>query len=74
MKIIALISLLLTLYSCAPNYKFKITTSRGDTFYCNFFNETENGCILFNKNPGLNNTPGEPYMFCGKYTVEKINY
>lgn len=72
MKIIALISILLVLYSCVPNYKYKITNSKGETFYCNFYNETENGCVLFNKSPGLNNTPGEPYMICGKYTIENL--
>lgn len=29
-------------------------------------------CILFNKSPGLNNTPGEPYMVCGKYKIKKL--
>ena len=72
MKRIALISLLLLLFSCVPTYKYKITNSRGNSFYCNFYNETSNGCILFNKNPGLNNTPGEPHMICGKYRIEKL--
>ena len=72
MKRIVLIPLLLVLFSCVPTYKYKITTSIGDTFYCNFYNETGDECILFNKNPGLNNTPGEPFMFCGYYKIEKL--
>jgi hypothetical protein len=64
--------LLLVLFSCVPKYKYKIINSKGDKFYCNFYNETSQGCILFNKNPGLNNTPGEPFIICGNYKIEKL--
>lgn len=72
MKKLFLLSLVILFTSCTSKYKYLIKDKRGDSFYCNFYNETGDGCILFNKNLGLNNTPGDPYMICGKYKVEKL--
>jgi hypothetical protein len=72
MKIFELIFVISILFSCGPSYNYKITDSKNRIFYCNFYNETSNGCVLFNKSPGLHNTPGEPYMICGFYKIEKL--
>ena len=39
---------------------------------CNFYNENEDGCIMFNDRPGTDNTPGTPTILCGNYTIRKM--
>lgn len=72
MKKVSLILLILVLFSCVPKYKYKITTQRGETFYCTSYVGLENGCISFDKSPGLNNTPSETHTICGIYKIEKL--
>lgn len=71
MKKIFLI-VLLFLCSCSSNYRYQITDKKGNTYFCNFYNETMDGCILFNDKPGYNNTPGYPTRLCGDYIIEKL--
>ena len=73
MKTFTVISLMIILFSCGPRYQYRITSSNGQEYYCNFYNITGDSCVLFHKNQGLNNTPGEPYKLCGKYKIENLN-
>ena len=63
---------LIFLYSCTPKYHFRIVDEKGDIYFCNFYNETSDGCIMFNDKPGYDNTPGFPTRLCGDYTIKKL--
>lgn len=68
-----LLILALTLTSCTSKYKYLIKDSHGDYYLCNFYNETGDGCILFNDKPGYdNNEVGYPTRLCSPYTVKKL--
>ena len=41
-------------------------------FYCNLYNKTGDGCIMFNDEPGKDNTPGTPTILCGNYSIRKM--
>lgn len=66
------IVLLFLLFSCGPKYKYKIFDRKGEIYYCNTINVTNNGCVMFNNHPGLNNTPGIPTIICGYYRIKKL--
>ena len=71
LNIIIFLLLVISFTSCECNcdYKYTITDNRGIVYYCNFYNKTEDGCILFNNMPGVNNEPGTPIIVCGNYTI-----
>jgi hypothetical protein len=72
-KLVFLIGLSL-LVSCGSggDYKYVIYDNRGEGYLCNFYNETDDGCIMFNAQPGEDNTPGIPTIICGNYTINKL--
>ena len=72
-KIILLLALIITILSCSQDYKYKYTIydNKGAVYYANFYEENEDGCIMFNNYPGLDNTPGKPTIICGNYTIVK---
>lgn len=49
-----------------------IVDNRGNYFYTNVYNETGNGCILFNDEPGKDGTPGKPTVICGNYSIQSL--
>lgn len=65
--------LFISITSCESNYDYKYTIydNRGIVYYCNFYNKNEDGCILFNNMPGVNNEPGTPTILCGNFTIEE---
>ena len=73
-KLILLLSIVATITSCSYDgkYKYAIYNNKGVLYYANFYEENEDGCIMFNDRPGLDNTPGKPTLICGDYTIEKI--
>ena len=62
------------LFSCeySGNYKYIIIDNRGEVYECNFYDENEDGCVMFNDEPGKNNEPGTPTILCGNYTIRKM--
>lgn len=61
------------LSSCFPsNYKYRITNSEGDDYFCNFYKVTTDGCIMFNDKPGYSNTPGIPTIICDDYKIKQL--
>lgn len=73
-KLILILTTAIVVSSCGHNdkYTYLVKDIRGNRFYCNFYNETGNGCIMFNNEPGDNNTPGKPTVVCGSYTIQKL--
>jgi len=73
-KLILLLSIVATMVSCSYDgkYKYAIYNNRGVLYYANFYVENEDGCIMFNDCPGLDNTPGKPTIICGDYTIKKL--
>jgi hypothetical protein len=74
-KLILILTTVIVVSSCgesSSNYKYLIYDNRGQIFECNFYNENEDGCIMFNNQPGQDNTPGTPTILCGNYTIRKI--
>jgi hypothetical protein len=71
LKFILVLFVGLSLYSCECDcdYKYLIYDNHGNVYQCNFYNENEDGCILFNDTPGENNDPGTPTIICGNYTI-----
>jgi len=57
---------------CGGDYKYFIRDNYGNRYYCNFYNENEDGCIMFNDRPGTNKTTGMPTIICGDYTIRKL--
>ena len=74
-KLILILTATIVLSSCSEysgNYKYFIIDNRGMVYECNFYNENEDGCIMFNDRPGKDNTPGTPTILCGNYTIRKM--
>lgn len=73
-KLILLLAVAASITSCSYDlkYKYAIFNNRGELYYANFYEENEDGCIMFNNCPGLDNTPGEPTLICGDYTIRKL--
>ena len=74
-KLILILTTAIVVSSCgesSSNYKYLIYDNRGQIFECNFYNENEDGCIMFNNRPGQDNTPGTPTILCGNYTIQKM--
>jgi hypothetical protein len=74
-KLILILITTIVVFSCGEGsgkYKYLILDNRGMIYECNFYNENEDGCIMFNNRPGENNTPGTPTIICGNYTIRKI--
>ena len=74
-KLILILTATIVLSSCSEysgNYKYFIIDNRGMVYECNFYNENEDGCIMFNDRPGTDNTPGTPTILCGNYTIRKM--
>jgi hypothetical protein len=78
-KIIMFIGISLLLSSCISNKnKYTITDSNDNTYGTNFYNTTDDGCIMFNDigcSCGNSEEPGIPTRLCGSYVVveNKIN-
>lgn len=74
-KLILILTTTALLYSCedgSGKYNYVIQDHRGMIYECNFYNENEDGCVMFNDRPGNDNTPGTPTIICGNYTIRKI--
>ena len=73
-KLILLLAVVTVITSCSYNgkYKYAIYNDRGELYYANFYEENEDGCIMFNDCPGVDNTPGRPTIICGDYTIKKL--
>jgi hypothetical protein len=74
-KLILILTTIFLFYSCeggSGKYRYVILDNRGMIYECNFYNENEDGCIMFNNRPGEDNTPGTPTIICGNYTIKKI--
>ena len=74
-KLILILTTVIVMSSCdrgIGNYKYIIVDNRGVVYYCNLYNETGDGCIMFNDCPGVDNTPGKPTIICGNYTIKKL--
>jgi len=74
-KLILILTTAIVVSSCdggSGNYKYVIYDNRGMVYECNFYNENEDGCVMFNDRPGQDNTPGKPTILCGNYTIIKL--
>lgn len=75
-NMILILLAVITLNSCSLDkdygWKYNIIDNRGVVYHANFYNETGDGCILFNDEPGEDNTPGTPVMLCGNYSVIQV--
>ena len=73
-KLILILTTAIVVSSCggSGNYKYVIYDNIGIVYECNFYNENEDGCIMFNDRPGIDNTPGKPTILCGNYTIQKM--
>ena len=74
-KLILILITAIVVSSCGEGsgkYKYLILDNRGMIYECNFYNENEDGCVMFNDRPGEDNTPGTPTIICGNYTIKKI--
>ena len=74
-KLILILTTAIVVSSCSEysgKYKYFIIDNRGMVYECNFYNENEDGCIMFNDRPGKDNTPGTPTILCGNYTIRKM--
>jgi len=74
-KLFLLLTISISLYSCDSSeseYQYMIVDNRGNYFYTNVYNETGNGCILFNDEPGKDDTPGKPTVICGNYSLQSL--
>lgn len=77
-NIILIILAVITLNSCGLDlggdygWKYNIIDNRGIVYHTNFYNKTGDGCLLFNDEPGTDNTPGTPIMLCGNYTIIQV--
>ena len=70
--LILIASLVVSSCEDSGKYKYLIYDNRGLVFECNFYNENEDGCVMFNDRPGKDNTPGHPTIICGNYTIKKM--
>lgn len=72
-KLILLLLIVITITSCGGDrdYTYRIVTNRM-VFYANFYNKTNDGCLMFNDRPGDDNGPGKPTILCDNYVVIKI--
>jgi hypothetical protein len=72
-KLFVLVAVATIMTSCGKSdYKYTITDSTGTRYGADFYNETGEGCILFNdKNCGCSDSegPGAPTRLCGSYTI-----
>ena len=74
-KLILILTTAIVVSSCdegSGNYNYLIVDNRGIVYYCNLYNKTGDGCIMFNDEPGKDNTPGTPTILCGNYTIRKM--
>jgi hypothetical protein len=73
-KLILILTTAIVVSSCggSSDYKYVIYDNRGEGYLCNFYNENEDGCVMFNDEPGKDNTPGIPTIICGNYTIVKL--
>ena len=69
MKKLLLISLLSLITSCGSKYNYMIKDGEGRYYFCNFYNKTNDGCIMFNDKPGYANMPGYPTRLCNNYKI-----
>lgn len=72
MKKLIFIILFPLFISCNSKYKYLIEDERGNYYFCNFYNKTKDGCLMFNDKPGYDNTPGYPTRLCGNYQIKKL--
>lgn len=76
-KIVMFISVSLLLLSCNGNKnKYTIIDVNGRDYGANFYNTTDDGCIMFNDvgcGCGNSEGPGTPTKICGSYTVLENN-
>ena len=73
MKKLILLGVMIILSSCTSKYKYLIKDHKGQYYLCNFYNKTDDGCILFNDKPGYNNkTTGFPTRLCRPYSIKKL--
>jgi len=73
-KLILILIASLVVSSCeySGKHKYLIMDNHGCFYECDFYNKTEDGCIMFNNKPGDDNTPGHPTIICGNYTIKKM--
>ena len=73
-KLILILTAVIVVSSCeySGNHKYVIYDNIGIIYECDFYNKTGDACIMFNDEPGEDNTPGTPTILCGNYSIRKM--
>jgi hypothetical protein len=72
MKNFLILTLIVLVSSCTSKYKYQIKDERGNYYFCNFYEKTNDGCVMFNDKPGYDNMPGYPTRLCPPYKIKNL--